>query len=206
MTNTSSNSNGTSLAVFSRKQPLSPIMLTQEYIAEATKAVTSPRKSVELSKSGQLYVPTVRKAVKDLGELSMETLIKVNLVRMNTALNLARPMTEAMIEMTAPLVVQHILDDDCDITLADLRLIFDRAMRGYYGQFYNGIGSADVIRWIDIYIGEKCEEYERWHQNTYKEPDRFDRSCANKDAERNAFHEAMVQYEQAKNNKQNQQP
>ena len=206
MTNTSSSSNATSLAVFNREQPLSPMMLTHEYITKATKAVTSPRKSVELAKSGQLYVPTVRKAVKDLGELSMETLIKVNLVRMNTALNLARPMSESMIEMTAPLVVQHILDDDCDITLADLRLIFDRATRGYYGQFYNGIGSADVIRWIDIYIGEKCEEYERWHQNTYKEPDRFDRSCANKDAERNAFHEAMVQYEQAKNNKQNQQP
>ena len=194
------------MAVFSREQPLLPMMLSLEYIAEATKAVTSPRKSVELSKNGQLYVPTVRKAVKDLGELSMETLIKVNLVRMNAALNLSRPMTNEMMEITAPLVVQHILDDDCDITLADLRLIFDRAMRGYYGQFYNGIGSADVIRWIDIYIGEKCEEYERWHQNTYKEPDRFDRSCANKDAERNAFHEAMVQYEQAKNNKQNQQP
>lgn len=206
MKNISANSSGTSMAVFSREQPLLPMMLSLEYIAEATKAVTSPRKSVELSKSGQLYVPTVRKAVKDLGELSMETLIKVNLVRMNAALNLSRPMTNEMMEITAPLVVQHILDDDCDITLADLRLIFDRAMRGYYGQFYNGIGSADVIRWIDIYIGEKCEEYERWHQNTYKEPDRFDRSCANKDAERNAFHEAMVQYEQAKNNKQNQQP
>lgn len=182
------------------------MMLTHEYIVAATKAVTSPKKSVELAKSGQLYVPTVRKAVKDLGELSMETLIKVNLVRMNTALNLARPMSEAMIEMTAPLVVQHIIDDDCDVTLADLRLIFDRAMSGYFGQFYNGIGSADVIRWIDLYIGEKCEEYERWHQNAYREPDRYDRSYNNKDAERNAFHEAMVQYEQAKMKKQNEQP
>lgn len=203
MTNTSSNSNGTSLAVFSREQPLSPIMLTHEYIATATKDVTSPRKSVELSKSGQLYVPTVRKAVKDLGELSMETLIKVNLVRMNTALNLARPMTEAMIEMTAPLVVQHILEDDCDVTLADLRLIFEGAMKGQYGEFYNGIGSADVIRWIDIYIGVKCEEYERWHQNEYRKPDRYERSSSERDKDGKAFHEVWANYEQSRHDKQN---
>jgi hypothetical protein len=181
-------------------------MITIEYIESTTKAITSPRKSVELAKSGQLYVPTVRRVVKELSDTDMERLIMTYLVRLNVVLNLARPMNDVMIKTTAGLAVQHILSDDCDVTLADIRIIFERAMKGQYGQFYNGIGSADVIRWIDIYIGEKCEEYERWHQNTYKEPDRFDRSCANKDAERNAFHEAMVQYEQAKNNKQNQQP
>lgn len=194
------------MAVFSREQPLSPMMLSFEYIAAATKAVTSPRKSVELSKSGQLYVPTVRKAVKELGELSMETLIKVNLVRMNAALNLARPMTNEMMEMTAPIVVQHIIEDDCDVTLADVRLIFERAMKGYYGDFYNGIGCADIIKWIDGYICEKCDEYERWHHNQYHEPDRYQRSYANQDAEKNAFHEALARYEQAKQSKQNSQP
>lgn len=172
-------------------------MLTPAFIREATRAVTNPRTSVELAKSGQLYVPTVRKIVKELGDQRMEALIKAELVTLNVMLNLARPMTEPMIEGTAPLVVQHILEDDCDITLADLRIIFDRAKKGIYGSFYGGIGSADIISWIDGYITEKCSEYERWHQNQYAQP-AAKRSYRSEGDERNAFHEALVQYTQSR--------
>jgi hypothetical protein len=168
-------------------------MLTPAFIREATRAVTNPRTSVELAKSGQLYVPTVRKIVKELGDQRMEALIKAELVALNVMLNLARPMTEPVIEGTAPLVVQHILEDDCDITLADLRIIFDRAKKGTYGGFYGGIGSADIISWIDGYIAEKCSEYERWHQNQYAQP-AAQRSYRSEGDERKAFHEALVQY------------
>lgn len=169
-------------------------MLTLDFINEATRMVTSPRKSVELSKSGQLYVPTVRKVVKDLGEQSMETCIKAQLISLNLILNLARPMTDQMITATAPLVVQHILDDDCDLTLADLRIIFDRAKKGVYGSFYGGIGSADIINWIDGYIAEKCNEYERWHQNAYSRDDPYQRISTDASKERDAMHEAMKRY------------
>lgn len=173
-------------------------MLTPAFIREATRAVTNPRTSVELAKSGQLYVPTVRKIVKELGDQRMEALIKAELVTLNVMLNLARPMTEPMIEGTAPLVVQHILEDDCDITLADLRIIFDRAKKGTYGSFYGGIGSADIIAWIDGYIAEKCSEYERWHQNEYQRLDPYERGSSDTKAERNAFHEALTQYTKAR--------
>ncbi len=169
-------------------------MLLPAFIREATRAVTTPRQSVELSKSGQIYVPTVRKIVNDLGTQKMEALVKAELVSLNVMLNLARPMTEPMIEGTAPLVVQHILEDDCDITLADLRIIFDRAKKGTYGNFYGGIGSADIIAWIDGYIAEKCSEYERWHQNEYQRLDPYQRSSGSGTEERNAFHEALVDY------------
>lgn len=182
------------MAVFKPKQALTQAMITPAYIREATKVVTTPRQSVELSKSGQVYVPTVRKVVKDLGTVSMEALVKAELVSLNIMLNLARPMTEPMIEGTAPIVVQHILEDDCDVTLADLRIIFDRAKKGVYGSFYGGIGCADIIGWIDGYIAEKCNEYERWHQNEYSRADPYQRSYNDKDAEKNAFREAMSHY------------
>mgnify|MGYP007056166324 CR=1 FL=1 len=169
-------------------------MLKPAYIREATKAITTPRQSVELAKSGQLYVPTIRKVVKDLGETSMEALVMAEMVNLNIVLNLARPMTEAMMEATAPLVVQHILDDDCDVTLADLRVIFDRAKKGVYGSFYGGIGCADIIGWIDGYVAEKCAEYERWHQNEYSRPDPYERSGIDEKADRNAYREAMSRY------------
>lgn len=169
-------------------------MLKPAFIREATKAVTTPRQSVELSKSGQVYVPTVRKVVKELGETSMEALVMAELVSLNIVLNLARPMTEPMITATAQLVVQHILDDDCDLTLADLRIIFDRAKKGVYGSFYGGIGSADIISWIDGYIAEKCNEYERWHQNEYSRDDPYQRISTDTSKERDAMHEAMKRY------------
>lgn len=169
-------------------------MLKPAYIREATKAVTTPRQSVEMAKSGQLYVPTIRKAVKDLGTTSMEALVMAELVSLNIVLNLSRQMTEQMIEQTAPLVVQHILDDDCDLNLADLRIIFDRAKKGVYGSFYGGIGSADIISWIDGYIAEKCNEYERWHQNEYSRDDPYQRISTDASKERDAYHEAMAKY------------
>ena len=142
-------------------------MLTPQYIQEATRAITDERKSVELCGGGKVYVPTIDKVVAQCGTAAMEALVKTELVRLNVMLNLSRPMSETMIDLTAPLVVQHILEDDCGVTLADLRIIFDRAKAGRYGQYYGGIGSADVIGWIDGYIAVKCSEIERWHQQTY---------------------------------------
>ena len=82
-------------------------MITIEYIESTTKAITSPRKSVELAKSGQLYVPTVRRVVKELSDTDMERLIMTYLVRLNVVLNLARPMNDVMIKTTAGLAVQQ---------------------------------------------------------------------------------------------------
>jgi hypothetical protein len=142
-------------------------MLTPAYIREATKAVKDERTSVALQYSREAYFPLVDDVVSKCGTQAMEALVMAELVNLNIMLNLARPMSEAMIRATAPLVVQHILDDDCGVTLADLRVIFDRAKVGRYGQYFGGIGSADVIGWIDAYIAVKCEEIERWHQQAY---------------------------------------
>ena len=179
---------------FSPQKPITEVMVTPTYINEATRLVTSPRKSVELSKSGRLYLPTVRKVVRELGAQGMETCIKLQLVNLNLILNLPRPMNNDMITATAPLVVQHILDDDCDLNLADLRIIFDRAKKGVYGSFYGGIGCADIIGWIDGYIAEKCNEYERWHQNEYNRDDPYQRISTDASKERDAYHEAMAHY------------
>lgn len=157
-------------ATFDRNEPLTTAMLTTAFVNEATRAIRNARDSVEAGNTGTLYVPTVRKIVENVGFGAMEAFIVARLTALNIALNLARQMTAPMMEISAPLIVSHILDDDCDVTLADLRIIFDRAMFGQYGDFYNGIGLADIVGWIDSYIAEKCMEYERWHHNLYYKP------------------------------------
>lgn len=184
--------------MFEKGQPLTLAMVTPEYIREATAEIKTPRQSVELAKSGKTHIPTVRRVARELGTAGMVSAVKAQMVELNLVLNLARPMNDGMIIATAPLIVDHLLEDDCDITLADLRIIFDRAKKGTYGSFYGGIGSADIIAWIDGYIAEKCSEYERWHQNEYQRLDPYERGSSDTKAERNAFHEALAQYTQAR--------
>lgn len=185
---------------------MEPAMLTKDFIENATSVIKNPRNSVEIIRSGQLYVPTIGRAVKDLGRKSVEGYIKMNLAMLNAVLNLSRPMTATMIEISAPLIVTHILEDDCSLNLADMKIIFERAMKGFYGSYYNGIGLQDIIKWIDAYVAEKCNEIERWHHNhnqSHNEANRYDRLSGSKDSERNAFHEAMVRYQHERINEQN---
>lgn len=144
--------------------------LTIPFVEKATRDIKTVRQCVTQIKDGWFYAPTVRKVVAELGNVPMESFIKAQLVSLNVVLNLARPMTEQMIEASAPFIVRHILEDDCDVNLADLRIIFDHAKAGMYGSYYNGIGLADICGWIDSYICEKCSEIERWYQNNYKQP------------------------------------
>lgn len=157
-------------AYFDRKTQLTPTMLTVPYVDEATEGCKNAHDSVFLTKEGSFYAPAVREVVNNLGPRPMEAYIKAQLVSLNIVLNLARPMSEALINASAPLIVRHLLDDDCDVTLADLRIIFDRAKMGQFGNYYNGIGLADICGWLDSYIAEKCEEFEKWHINKYKQP------------------------------------
>ena len=150
-------------------EPLTPMKLTIPFVEQATELIKTPKDSVNMVRSGVSYAPSVRKIVKELGQPMMEAFVKAQLVSLNIVLNLARPMSEALIEASAPLVVRHILDDDCDINIADIRIIFDRAKMGRWGNYYNGIGLADICGWIDAYICEKCDEIEKWHQTRYKE-------------------------------------
>lgn len=159
-------------AFYSKYEQLTPMKLTIPYVEKATSEIKTVRQCVTLIRDGWFYAPTVRKVVEDLGNVPMEGFIKAQLVSLNVVLNLARPMSEPLIEASAPFIVQHILDDDCDINLADLRIIFDRAKAGMFGDYYNGIGLADICGWIDAYICEKCSEIERWYQNNYKQPRR----------------------------------
>lgn len=191
-----------SLAVFDSNNKMESVMLTNAFIKQATSAITNPRNSVELTRSKQIYVPTINRAVKDLGKTSVEAYIKINLAMLNSVLNLARPMSATMIEISAPMIVDHILEDDCTLNLADMKIIFERAMKGLYGNYFNGIGLKDVIGWIDAYIAEKCDEIERWHHNQCKYPD-SDRSCSDMNKVKNSFHEAMLHYQKTKQNNQN---
>lgn len=157
--------------------------------------------SVVAMKSTNIYIPTVRRIIRELGEQYTANYIKLQLISLNVMLNLARPMSEAMIEQTAPLIVRHLQEEVTDVSIADLRIIFDRAKTGYYGSFYGGIGCADIIKWIDDYVcndlSEALEEYYRREKNE-REGGCHARTSGQSGVERLKNHEAMAMYYQNK--------
>ena len=187
---TSHQSSTTSMAIFNRDEQLTPVMVTPVYIRDAAKDIVTASQSVEMVRGGQVYIPSVRKAVKDLGEKKIAAYIKLELIQLNTLLNLARPMTEQFFETAVPLILKHLTEEDVEPNLADLKIIFDRARTGFYGQYYGGIGYSDIVGWIDSYIlDEKLPAIHAWHEDRYRQDDPYPRSSR---PDKEAFHAAAI--------------
>ena len=92
---------------------------------------------------------------KQFGENKMESLIKIYLIDLNELINLKRPLTEPQIDRIASEVITNYIN----LTMVDIHLIFYRAITGYYGDFYESINIAKVLKWFRDYLNERCNEF-----------------------------------------------
>ena len=155
-------SQGSSMVeVYAKDKPLSPAALTPLSIQMATEAYRTPDDTAMVWE-GKAYVPSIDRCIRDLGREKVEAMLKMYLIRLNVSTNASRPLTEGVIESMVPVILDHITRDlDVTINLADLKIIFDRAMSGYYGKAYGGFGSQDVCSWFDQYNREKMDAIDR---------------------------------------------
>lgn len=147
--------------VYATDKPLTPTSLTPLAIGMATEQYRSADDTAMIW-AGQGYVPSLNRCMKELGQSKVEAMLKAYLIRLNVVGNAARPLSEGAIEAMVPVILDHILNDlDVTITLADLKIIFDRAMKGHYGTPYGGFTSQDICGWFDKYNREKMEAIDR---------------------------------------------
>lgn len=148
-------------------------------------------------------VPSVRRSVKMFGYKETAAAIVMQIERLQMLLNVTKPMQPAAVAETAKMTVDLIVADDVEINLADVEIVFRRAASGYYGKFFGGFGSADVVNWFTLYLVEKADAYcilrER-EASVYKH-DCWERSCGSREAERLANHAAHLEYLKMKNEK-----
>lgn len=136
-------------------KPLNPAALTPAAIARSTEGYNTPADTVALWE-GRAYMPSLERIAMELGGAKVEAMMKLYLIRLNAVTNASRPLTEDAIEAMVPLIIDHITNElDTTITLADLRIVFDRAMKGHYGKTYGGFGCQDICAWFDQYDREK---------------------------------------------------
>ena len=146
--------NGQNALAIISNETLSPASLSQA-VREA--GVVTVRQSIE---SG---FPSINKIVKELGYKETAVLMVAHIVKLETMLNVSRPMQpEAMAEV-AKGVIDVCLESGININAADIEIVFKRARQGAYGAFYGGIGSADILGWFDKYISEKAEEFVQYN-------------------------------------------
>lgn len=186
--------------MFPKDEPMTPAMVMPDYIRQATAAIRTPETSVEVNRYRGV-LPTVEKCVKEMGTATMEAAIKMQLVALNVAANAARPMSEAVIDTVAPVVLDYILNLEVSINLADFRIVFDRAMRGDFGKIYGGIGCQDICSWFKAYEAEKMEAIDRY-EDRIKQGDLGGYRSNHRGTEITRMRDAMHQYqiEQLKKN------
>lgn len=115
--------------------------------------------------AGKGYVPSLNRCISELGREKVEAMLKMYLIRLNVTTNASRPLSEGALEAMVPVILRHVTDDlDVTINLADLHIIFDRAMSGYYGKAYGGFTCQDICGWFDTYNREKMDAIDRIEQ------------------------------------------
>ncbi len=73
------------------------------------------------------------------------------ILMINDMLNLTNKMSGAQIEITC----QLILNENPLLTVADIKLVFDKAVSGAFGELYNRLDSAIVCKWFRDYWDER---------------------------------------------------
>ena len=176
---------------YAKDEPVTAVMLTPKAIATMTQGYRTPADTVAVW-AGKAYLPSLNKCIADLGRNRVENVLKLYLVQLNATTNASRPLTEGVIDAMVPIILDHIVEDlNTTVTTADLRIVFDRAMKGYYGKMYGGFGCQDVCSWFDQYDTEKMEAIDRYEAKV-KQGDLGGRRTATDDASK--FHEVYADY------------
>jgi len=95
---------------------------------------------------------------KDYGDDYIEAYIESWILNLNEYLNIKRTMSARQMHDVAVLL----LEDYYMLTVADLKIIFTRVKKGYYGEgkLYESIDGVKIISWFSEYFEERIGEAE----------------------------------------------
>lgn len=152
--------NGQNALATISKETLTPAALSMA-VREA--GIVTARQSIEST------FPSINKIVGTLGYKETAALIVMQIVRMETLLNLTKQLPPESLAEIASTVIDVCLESGINVNAADIDIVFRRAMKGQYGRFYGSIGMQDIVGWFNSYISEKAGEYVQIRMNESQE-------------------------------------
>lgn len=97
--------------------------------------------------------PSLAKIRTHYGSKATERIIKLYMIELTELVNLKRPLTEKQIDTIAmEVVARHYA-----LTIADVHVIFKKAINGEFGDFYESLDVPKVMKWFDLYFDKRCE-------------------------------------------------
>jgi len=95
--------------------------------------------------------PSLWDITKAYGDRKTEAYIKLWLIDLNECLNLRKSLSETQIEQVAIAILQ----DYRNLKISDINLIFTRAKKGQYGEFYESISMPKILSWFRDYYDDR---------------------------------------------------
>ena len=126
----------------------------QEY--EIFKAMENFKQIKSIEDAIRIKTPSIGLIKKEYGEENAKKYIISWIIFLDEFLDLKDKGTEFRMMQTA----SFILKDYYNLTIADLIVIFGRALKGKYGKFYDRLSGATIISWFEDYFEERCNTCE----------------------------------------------
>ena len=89
----------------------------------------------------------------------VEAMIAANIYALDSFLRLKNGLTQDEVFFTAESIMEEF---GWVLTFADVNIVFTKAKRGGYGQFYERLSCAQIMDWFRQYADERMDEAERW--------------------------------------------
>jgi hypothetical protein len=109
-----------------------------------------------IEKVFQSATPTLFVIAQSAGREKAKAWIEAWILMLTDFVNITRSMPQTQLQITADLSLERF----SLLTIADIHLVFRRAMAGDYGQLYNRLDGTLILGWFRSYFDERCEKAE----------------------------------------------
>jgi len=117
---------------------------------QVTRELTKYRDAKQCIMSG---TPSLAAIIRSSNKETLEDYLVLWLVSINQKLNLLRPMPEGTLQETA----HYLYTTYPYMTMADINLVFTRAITGKLGKMFESLSMAKVLTWFEEYAEERME-------------------------------------------------
>ena len=101
----------------------------------------------------KVNAPRLGKAVNEYGSTKMKGYIKLWLIDLNMMSGVSRPLNEPQLDFIA----NSIINKCRELSIVDINLIFNNAIEGKYGQFYESLSPPKILSWFDEYLSVRMD-------------------------------------------------
>jgi hypothetical protein len=101
-------------------------------------------------------IPTITYMAKKHGDEKIQAYVRLKIDKALDFFNLKSTMNDSQITTTAEFIVQ----DFQWLTLSDISMCFDNAMKGYYGKLYAAIDGQVILLWFKQYSIDRSDAME----------------------------------------------